>query len=56
MADFFHMGGYAFYVWSSYGVVAAVLVYHYLSPLLRRKKLLEELATELPAPHSKNKQ
>ena len=26
MAEFFHMGGYAVYVWSAYGIVAAVLI------------------------------
>lgn len=41
------MGGYGFYVWCSYGVVTAVLVYQYFSPLVRRKKLLAELAAEL---------
>lgn len=25
-AEFFHMGGYAFYIWSSYAVTALVLV------------------------------
>lgn len=26
MAEFFHMGGYAIFVWSAYGIVAAVLI------------------------------
>jgi len=26
MAEFFHMGGYAVFVWSSYGIVAGVLI------------------------------
>jgi heme exporter protein D len=26
MQEFFHMGGYAVYVWSAYGVVAVVLI------------------------------
>lgn len=43
------MGGHGFYVWCSYGVVAAVLAYHYFSPLVKRKKLLEELASERSA-------
>jgi heme exporter protein D len=45
MAEFLHMGGYAFYVWWSYGVVGVVLAYHYFSPLVRRKKLIRELAS-----------
>ena len=40
------MGGHGFYVWCSYGVVAAVLAYHYFSPLVKHKKLLAELASE----------
>ena len=48
MAEFLSMGGYGFYIWLSYGVVVVVLVYHYFSPLRKRKKLLEELAAELP--------
>lgn len=48
MAEFLQMGGYAFYVWLSYGTVAAVLGYQYFAPLLKRKKLLDELAAELP--------
>jgi heme exporter protein D len=26
MAEFFHMGGYAFYVWASYGLSAVVIL------------------------------
>lgn len=26
MAEFFHMGGYAFYVWSCYGIAALVII------------------------------
>lgn len=44
MAEFFGMGGYAWFVWGSYGLVAAVLLQQYIAPLLRRRKLLRELA------------
>ncbi len=47
MAEFLHMGGYGFFVWGSYGVVAAVLIQQYVAPLRRRKKLLAELELEL---------
>ncbi len=43
------MGGYGFYVWCSYGVVVAVLLYHYFFPLVKRKKLLKELSGEASA-------
>jgi len=46
VAEFFAMGGYAFYVWGSYGVVAVVLVHQYVAPLIRRRRLLRELAVE----------
>jgi heme exporter protein D len=38
------MGGYGFYVWSSYGIALLVLVANVLSPILLKKKLLSELA------------
>lgn len=39
-AQFFHMGGYAFFVWSAYAVTAAVLVLNVVLPLRERKRLL----------------
>ena len=44
MAEFFHMGGYAFYVWTSYGIAALVLLANLLAPRWQRRRLLEELA------------
>jgi len=44
MSEFFHMGGYAFYVWLSYGIVALVLLANLASPILLKKRLLRELA------------
>ena len=44
MKEFFHMGGYGFYVWTSYGIALLVLVANVLSPILLKKKLLSELA------------
>jgi heme exporter protein D len=43
-ADFFNMGGYAFYVWVSYGLSAVVLVANAVLPTKREKFLLEEIA------------
>ncbi len=40
MTEFFHMGGYAFYVWTSYGVVFLVLLLTFLAPLHRRHKII----------------
>ena len=43
MAEFFHMGGYAFFVWTSYAIVFAVLLYNFIAPIRRRKSLISEL-------------
>ena len=44
MNEFFHMGGYAFYVWSSYAITLVVLLINVLVPLRNRRKLLADLA------------
>ena len=41
--EFFHMGGYAFYVWSSYGLVALVMAWVFISPILTKKSIIKEL-------------
>lgn len=57
MREFFFMGGHGFYVWTSYGVVVALLVYQYVVPLLKRRKLLAQLAAERERiPHADAKQ
>ncbi len=43
-SDFFHMGGYAFYVWTSYGLTFIVLLANVLAPLKQRRKLIADLA------------
>ncbi len=40
MGEFFHMGGYAFYVWGSYGVTLAVLTLNVVLALRDEKKVL----------------
>ena len=48
-AEFFAMGGYAFYVWGSFGVTALALL---IEPLLlkrRRSEVLKSLRRELSA-------
>jgi len=44
MNDFLHMGGYATYVWSSYGIALVVLLANLFAPILARRKLLTQLA------------
>ena len=42
--EFFHMGGYAFYVWTSYGIALVVLLLNVIQPLRQRRKLLGGIA------------
>jgi len=42
--EFLHMGGYAFYVWTSYGLAMIVLVLNVILPMRQRKKLLNDIA------------
>ena len=44
MDEFFRMGGYAFYVWTSYGLALIVLLVNVVAPLRQRRKLLADLA------------
>ena len=43
MAQWFAMGGYAVYVWPAYAVFFVVLVWDWLAPALRRRRLTREL-------------
>ncbi|ENY71001.1 heme exporter protein CcmD [Aeromonas diversa] len=43
VADFLAMGGYAFYVWLSFGITLASLVAIVITTRLKRKQLLGEL-------------
>jgi len=38
--EFFDMGGYAFFVWWSYGLTLALVVANVVSPILQRKKVI----------------
>ncbi len=44
MKEFFAMGGYAFYVWTSYGIALIVLVANLVAPAMQRRRLLGEIA------------
>ena len=52
MAEFFHMGGYAFYVWSSFGLVAAVLTANVVSAIGAHRRLRKALQAGLAARES----
>ena len=42
-SEFFDMGGYAFFVWTSYGLTLIVIVANIISPILQRKKVIARI-------------
>jgi len=44
MTDFFYMGGYAFFVWSSYLIVSVLFSYFYFSPVIKHRAIRKQLA------------
>ncbi len=49
MSEFFNMGGYALYVWVSYGLALAILVTNVILPMQRRKKHIAMIKRRLRA-------
>ncbi len=47
MSEFFHMGGYAFYVWTSYALVAVFMLLNWIQPGVRERRLLRDIARRL---------
>ena len=43
MTEFFYMGGYAFYIWTSYGLALIVLVANLIIPFNRERTILRTL-------------
>jgi len=48
MSEFFAMGGYAWYVWMSYGAAALAVVVEVAVVRARRRRALEELRMSAP--------
>lgn len=44
VSEFFHMGGYAAYVWFSYGLTTVLFVITWILPVMKRKAFLKKLA------------
>ena len=42
-SDFFHMGGYAVYVWASYGLALLMVVANIASPIFERKRVIARI-------------
>ena len=47
VGEFFAMGGYAFYVWTSYGLAAVILIANLLAPMLTARRQRRELISKL---------
>ncbi len=41
--DFIHMGGHGYYVWSAYFISLSALTWLVMSPLIRRRKFIQEM-------------
>lgn len=52
VSEFFAMGGYAVYVWGSFGATALVMAIEMALIRARRRELLEELRNELTSQSS----
>jgi heme exporter protein D len=46
VSEFLGMGGYAFYVWGSFGATVAVLAWNVVAPRLERGRLRRKLREE----------
>ncbi len=42
-SEFFAMGGYAFFVWMSYGLTLLVIVFNIVMPLIQRKQVIKRV-------------
>lgn len=42
-SEFFNMGGYAFFVWTSYALALVIVVANIVSPLMQRKKIIARI-------------
>ncbi len=42
-SEFFDMGGYAFYVWTSYALTLIIVVANIVSPIMQRKKVISRI-------------
>ena len=45
--EFFHMGGYAVYVWTSWGLTAAVLLWQFMQPKLAAGRIRREIMRQI---------
>lgn len=54
MKEFFAMGGYAFYVWTSFALSAVVMLINLLSALRQKKLLIARLKKQVNSSQPEN--
>ena len=42
-SEFFNMGGYAFFVWTSYALFLVVIIANIILPVIQRKKVIAQI-------------
>lgn len=47
MNEFLNMGGYAVFVWGSFGISLLVLALNVIIPIMHRKKLIREVSSQI---------
>ena len=51
--DFIQMGGHGYYVWSAYLISLIALAWLVISPLVRRKQFMKEIARQQQREHAR---
>ncbi|CAH9018978.1 heme exporter protein CcmD [Candidatus Nitrosacidococcus sp. I8] len=46
LQEFIHMGGYAFYVWTAYGIAALVLIGNIIHAQIRHRQVIRQIRRE----------
>ena len=54
LTDFLSMGGYAVYVWSSYGICLVALALNIILPKMKERKTMQYLQRKLHSAKEKN--
>lgn len=50
-AEFFHMGGYAFHVWTSWGITALLMLWLFIDAKISNKKIRRQIARQIAREH-----
>jgi heme exporter protein D len=47
VSEFFNMGGYGFYVWTSYGLALVLMVAAFIPSILQERKLIQRISRRI---------